>query len=150
MSSIKLIISLLCLTSTFCSSQSTSLRGSTLPLDILSSITSFLKPKDQAAFITLSSKDLNHSFIIQALETSKHNFSRPQSLQIVRFAKVISEAMHAERPIYPITLTFHQDDVPSLKNLDILSVEFRLSSSRDPHGWSLKPNSREQQTSRVR
>ncbi len=48
----------------------------TLPFDILSSISHFLNQENEKnVFRNLSSKDLNHQFIHQALETSKHFFS---------------------------------------------------------------------------
>jgi hypothetical protein len=97
---------------------------------MLSTITSFLNEEDHKAFIDLSSKDLSHSFIIHALETSKNAFSRPHSLQIVRSADLIKkiEEKYGNRQIYPVTLTFHQDDVPSLLELEVFRFIRRVQT----------------------
>ncbi len=125
--SMKLIISLLFLSSVF-SSANQVLGGNTLPLDLLSSIPSFLSRKEQNAFINISSKDLNHSFIQHALETSKGRLTRAQSLQIVRYANLrkIVEEKYKNLSIYPVTLTFHQDDVPLLQTKEVFSFIRRV------------------------
>jgi hypothetical protein len=153
MSPIKLITSLLCLSTIFCSDQcprkhlrdravssstkrscldrsSKRLHVTSLPLDIISSITSYLNQKHHDAFSNLSSRDLNHSFIIHALETSKHFFLRAQSLQIVRSGELIRKIkkMYGNVSIYPITLTFSQADVPLLKQLDVFSFIRRVQT----------------------
>jgi hypothetical protein len=99
-------------------------------MDILSNIISDLDPKDQKAFTNLSSKGLNHEFIIHSLETGKRNFDRAESLQIVRSVdsrNKINE-MYGNSLIYPMTLTFHQKDVPSLKKLDVLGFIRRVKT----------------------
>jgi hypothetical protein len=92
-------------------------------MDTLSNIISHLNPKDQKAFINLSSKGLNDEFIINSLETAKRNFDRAQSLQIVRSVNLINKIneIYGNSRIYPITLTFYQKDVLLLKELDVLS-----------------------------
>ena len=106
-----------------CSDQSTKcLDVNTLPLDTLSSITSFLNQEEQNVFKNLSSNRLNHDFILQALETSNFVFPRGQSLHIVRdayFRKKIEEKY--TNSIYPITLTFHQDDASLFESLQVSS-----------------------------
>jgi hypothetical protein len=99
-------------------------------MDILSKIISDMNPKDQTAFRNLSSKDLNHDFIIHSLEAAKHSFDRAQSLQIVRSVNLQNKIneMYGNSPIFPITLTFHQHDAPSLKELDLLSLIRRVGT----------------------
>jgi hypothetical protein len=131
--------SLLCLSSILCSDQCPRKRLreqrrlplSTLPLDMLSNISSFLNPKaDQIAFNNLSSKDLNHSFIFHALETRKNVFFRAQSLEILRSADLMRkiEELYRNSPTYPLTLTLYQEDVSSLKALDVFSFISRVET----------------------
>ena len=150
----KLLTSLLCLPSTFCSDQCSTKRLrdhlvslpskrvcldkyqnrsliSTLPSDMLSSITSFLNSKtDQQTFINLSSKNLSLEILSDDLKASKRLFLRGQSLQIVRSADLIKKIhdMYTNSKIYPITLTFHQDDLPLLRNLDVFSFIRRVQT----------------------
>jgi Leucine-rich repeat (LRR) protein len=128
----KLVILVLFPSFILCSGESTealkgSLRINTLPLD-LTSITGFVHPEAQYIFKNLSSKDLNHRFIIQALKTSNPHFSRAESLQIICSAdlrrKVVDK--YANLSIYPITLTFHPDDVSS--NLDVFNFIRRVQT----------------------
>jgi hypothetical protein len=100
-------------------------------MDILSSIASFLTPiGDQQAFMNLSSKDLSLDFIIHDLETSQNIFHRAQSLQIVRSADLIKKIndMYKNSKIYPLTLTFHQDDLPLLRQLEVFSFIRRVQT----------------------
>ncbi len=84
----------------------------------------------EKAFINLSSKDLSLNFIIHDLETSKRLFLRAQSFQIVRSADLIKKIgeMYKNNKIYPIALTFHQDDLPLLRQLDVFSFIRRVQT----------------------
>ena len=128
----KSITSLVFLSSIFCSSEPAKniLLESALSSDLFTSINSFLNESDQNAFNYLSSKHLSRSFIIDALETSRHTFSRAQSLQIVRSADMIRRIVekYGNLSIYPITLTFHPNDLPLLESLDVFTFIRRVQT----------------------
>ena len=124
-----MITNLLFLSITLCSSHArNNLRG--VPSNIFSNISCFLNEAEQNALSTLTSKDVNHRCIIHAIQTAKDHFSRAESLQIFRSPDLRGRIIvkYGNLSIYPITLTFHQDDLPSLKELDVFSFINRIQT----------------------
>jgi hypothetical protein len=163
-----MITSLLVLSSIFCPVQSTtellrkdsasfepkkSLHVTMLPLDLPQS---FLNEKDQKVFRNLSSKDVNHRFIMHGLQTSTF-LPRSQSLQILRDVDLRKkiEKKYGDLLIFPLTLTFQQDDMAVLKRSDVFSfirrvqtvvfegtqrlvIEAKHSAADVLHGWDIE------------
>jgi hypothetical protein len=95
---------------------------------MITSITSFLSQEDQNVFKNISSKAMNHRFIIETLETSKDALTRAQSFQILRSPEIREQIVekYGNVSIYPITLTFHPDDLPAVKALEVSSFIRRV------------------------
>ncbi len=65
--------------------------------------------------------------VINKVKNSEH-LDRDSSWKLVSSLIAEVEELFSDVAIYPITLTFHQDDVPLLKELDVLSFIRRVQT----------------------
>jgi hypothetical protein len=95
----------------------------------LREIAKYLKPVDTQAF-SATSQDLNEwsrSLVLKKAKNFEH-LDREASWKLVFSLRAEIEEHFSNLSIYPITLTFHQDDVPSLKRLDVFSFIRRVQT----------------------
>ncbi len=95
----------------------------------LREVAQYLHPVETQV-LSSSSKGLNgwsRKLVLNKVRNSEH-LDRESSWKLVSSLIAEVETHFSDVPIYPITLTFNQDDVPSLKELDVVSFIRRVQT----------------------
>jgi hypothetical protein len=105
------------------------LRSGITDTNTLREVARYLYPKDAKA-LSSSSRNLNvwrRKLVLKQAKNSGH-LDRDSSWKLVSSLIAEVENHFPDVSIYPMTLTFNQDDVPLLKKLDVLSFIRRVKT----------------------